>query len=156
MTSPYSLLARLPIYLLCALLLGCASTQVYELGQEPEYVVVQNFAPFYSVGPMQPRPDASLPLDTRVKLVRKEMGFSKIQLEDGRVGYVANESIIPAPPRPTPTPEPEITSSSTPRRGADRGARYRGPQVNDIPLPDLDIAPEEVPPPVETKPRFRY
>ncbi len=144
------------------LLAGCA-TKSYLPGEQPEYIVIQDFSPFYLIGPMQARgPDASLPKDTRVTLVRQESGYSRVQLSDNRTGYVANEHMAPAPPPP---PPPKITETRK-RRGSG-GARYTGEQVNDTPLPDapspdLNIAPEDVPvvapaptPPVE-KPKFRF
>jgi hypothetical protein len=153
--------------LLCLALAGCA-TKAFTPDQAPEYVVIKNFSPFYRMGPMQPGgPDGSLPLDTRVKMMSEEMGFSRVQLEDMRTGYVANENIAPAPPKP-----PEAATSGdgggTSQGRKKRGARYTGAQVNDTPLPDpgpppdLNIAPEIVPeatpapePPAEP-PKFRY
>lgn len=152
--------------LIGVLLAGCATT-VFTPEEAPEYVVTQNFTPFYRMGPMQQGgPDASLPLDTRVKVLSQEMGYSRVQLEDMRAGYVANENIAPAPPKP-PEPAPSGSGESSSSRKK-RGARYSGAQVNDIPLPDpgpppdLNIAPEIVPeatpapePPPEP-PKFRY
>lgn len=150
---------------------ACA-TQSFAPDQAPEYIVIRNFAPFYTTGPMQARgPDATLPSDTRVKVLRQEMGYSLVQMEDSRTGYVANENMAVAPPRP-PAPkvsEDDPSSRSTNRkRGSSGGTRFRGEQVNDTPLPDLmpppdlNIAPEEVPaiapmptPPPE-KPKFRF
>ena len=153
--------------LLCLALAGCASKS-FSPDQAPEYIVTRNFAPFYRMGPMQPGgPDGSLPLDTRLKIVSQEMGFSRVQLEDLRTGYVANENIAPAPPKP-----PEVALSgddaSTPSGRKKRGQRYTGAQVNDTPLPDpvpppdLHIAPEIVPAatptpePAPEPPKFRY
>jgi hypothetical protein len=156
----------LPV-LLCLAFAGCASKS-FTPDQAPEYVIIRNFTPFYRMGPMQPGgPDGSLPLDTRVKMVSQEMGFSRVQLEDLRTGYVANENIAPAPPRPpVVASSSDEGSSSTGRKK--RGTRYTGAQVNDTPLPDpgpppdLNIAPEIVPeatpvpePPPEP-PKFRY
>jgi hypothetical protein len=153
--------------LLCLALAGCAS-KPFSPDQAPEYVVIQNFAPFYRMGPMQPGgPTASLTLNSRVKMMSQEMGYSRVQLEDMRTGYVANENIAPAPPKP-----PEVATvgddGSSPSGKKKRGQRYTGAQVNDTPLPDpgpppdLNIAPEIVPaatptpePPPEP-PKFRY
>ncbi len=134
-------------------------------------MVIADFTPFYRLGPMQARgPDATLRAETRIKLLRKEMGYSLIQLEDSRTGYIPNESMVVAPPRP-PEPKPSIlTDDSGPRKKGSRGSSspvYRGEQLNDIPLPDpsvpppdLNISPEDVAPaptpeaPTE-KPKFR-
>lgn len=157
--------------LLVALLPGCA-TETFAPDQAPEYQILADYTAFYRLGPMQARgPDANLRAQTRVKLLRREMGYSLIQLEDSRTGYVANEALVVAPPRP-PEPKPSIlpddSSSSSRKKG--RGSSspvYRGEQLNDIPLPDpsvpspdLNIAPEDVAPaptpeaPAE-KPKFR-
>jgi len=132
-------------------------------------LVIRDFAAFYRLGPMQARgPDATLRSGERLKLTRKEVGYSFVLLEDGRTGYVANEDLAPAPPRPKPTPEPEAQASSARRGGG--GERYRGEQVNDSALPvepptalDLNVGPEDVVPlpptpslDPETLPQFRY
>ncbi len=123
---------------------------------------------------MQARgPDASLKVNTRVKMLRKEMGYSLVQLEDERTGYVANENLAVAPPRP---PEPKVSefipdnasTGARGRRGKPSSPPYRGEQLNDIPLPDLDvpppdlnIAPEDISAPTPApevpleKPKFR-
>jgi hypothetical protein len=154
-----------------ASLSGCAS-EVYAPEEAPEQVVIRDFASFYRFGPAQPRgADAALPVDTRVKLLRKEMGYSLVMLPDSRTGYVANEDLVPAPPG-APSAEVAETGSPTPSRSGRSSSRqrYSGPQVNDSPLPepappaelDLDIGPEDVvvmpPAPEEPaeSPRFRY
>jgi len=160
------MIRKLPA-ILCLALAGCASKS-FTPDQAPEYIITTNFSPFYRMGPMQPGgPDGSLPKDTRVKMISQEMGFSRVQLEDMRAGYVANENIAPAPPKP-PEPAASVDSdNSSPRGNKKRGSRYTGAQVNDTPLPDpgpppdLNIAPEIVPSatptpePVEP-PKFRY
>ncbi len=152
---------------------GCAS-EVYSPENAPEYIVVGDFAPFYRLGPQQGRgPDASLRTQTRMKLLRREMGFSFVQLDDLRTGYVPNENIAVAPPRP-PVAKPEEldTPAARKRSGRTRGGEpaYSGPPVNDTPLPDrnlpppdLNVEPEVVPDMIpvvpETPaepPRFRY
>jgi hypothetical protein len=155
------------------LLASCAATAVYTPDKAPEYVVVHGYAPFYKLGPMQGRPDASLPLNTRVKLLRNESGYSMVQLDDARTGYVANDDIAPAPPRP-PTPAVSDETSSTPSgkkrgRNVPNSPHYSGEQLNDIPLPaanvpapDLNVGSEDVtvpaptPTPPAEKPQFRY
>ena len=118
------------------ILSGCAATQTFTPETAPDYVMIRDYTPFYRLGPMQGRPDASLPSGTRVKLLRQEMGYSLVQLSDSRTGYVANENMAPAPPLP-----PSVTasdSSDTPRSGKKRrnvpdSPRYTGEQMNDIP-----------------------
>jgi hypothetical protein len=151
--------------LLAFALVGCA-TKSFSPDQAPEYIVTQNFSPFYLMGPLQPGgPDASLTKDTRVKLMTQESGYSRVQLDDMRTGYVANENLAPAPAKPPEVADADSGGSSGRKK---RGARYTGEQVNDTPLPDplpppdLNIAPEVVPeatptptPPPEP-PKFRY
>lgn len=154
--------------LLCLALAGCA-TKAFSPEEAPEYVITKNFSPFYRMGPMQPGgPDGSLPLDTRVKMMSQEMGFSRVQLEDMRTGYVANENIAPAPPKPREVVSVDSGDAGSSSGRKKRGARYNGPQVNDTPLPDpgpppdLNIAPEIMPDPTPTPeppaepPKFRY
>ncbi len=153
---------------------SCATPKTFAPDQAPEYMIIRNYTPFYRFGPMQRNgPNASLPAQTRVKLLSQDMGYSRVQLEDDRTGYVANDYMAVAPPRP-PEPRESLASADTGARSGNkkRGAsapRYRGEQVNDTPLPDrnvpppdLNIAPEEVPaattaptPPPE-KPKFRF
>jgi len=155
-------------------LASCAAPKNFAPDQAPEFVIIRNYTPFYRLSPMQRSgPDASLPVDTRVKLLSQDMGYSRVQLEDQRTGYVANEAMAVAPPRP-PEPRESLASadsgtrSGNKKRGAS-GARYRGEQVNDTPLPevnlpppDLNIAPEEITAPAATptppaeKPKFRF
>jgi hypothetical protein len=148
---------------------GCA-TQSYAPEEAPELSIIRDYAGFYRLGPIQARgPDVSLRTGERVKLMRKEMGYSLVMLEDQRTGYVANEYLAPAPPRP---PQPAAPSGpSTSGSSSRRSDRYRGPQVNDSPLPepspapdlDLNIGPEDVVPmppspaePPAEPPAFRY
>lgn len=155
----------------CLAFFSCTAPQTYSPDQAPEYVTIRNYTPFYRVGPMQPRPDASLPANTRLKLLRQEMGYSFVQLEDNRTGYMANENMALAPPRPKVENEDAVADSSPSgrRKRGNTSAVYRGEQLNDIPLPgpntpppDLNIAPEEVPAPAPTptppleKPKFRF
>lgn len=126
-------------------------------------IVVSDFAPFYSMGPQQMSgPDASLPMDAIVLLIRKEFGYSYVKLEDGRFGYMPSQTIQPAPPRAP------IAQLPPPSGGGSRGFTpqtsepYEGPPVDDFVLPDLDIMPLEIPPPIllddeesSVKPEFR-
>ena len=162
-----------PLICLAGIFLGGCAMETYSPDAAPEYVVIRDLTGFYRLGPEQSRgADASLPVQTRVKLLRREMGYSLVQLEDTRTGYVPNENIAVAPPRIQSAPgKPD----SDPRRNGgtgrkDRGQAYSGPQVNDTPLPnpgapapDLKIQPEAVPDtipvPSDTPaagPKFRY
>ncbi len=162
------------LFLFLAIFLGGCATQTFSPDAAPEYVVIRDFSPFYRMGPQQGRgPDTSLRAETRVKLLRREMGFSLVQLEDLRTGYVANENMTVAPPRPPEQIKKDEEVAAGKKRGGrrgDDGPLYSGPQVNDTPLPDpnvpppdLNVEPEIVPDtipapdakPVE-RPKFRY
>jgi len=145
--------------------------ETYAPDSAPEYVIIRDLTGFYRLGPEQSRgADASLPRQTRVKLLRREMGFSLVQLEDSRTGYVANENMAVAPPRPQQTTPDKPDPDSRRSGGKARGQAYSGPQVNDTPLPnpgapapDLKIQPEVVPDtipapsePSPSGPKFRY
>ena len=153
---------------------GCA-TETFAPEVAPEYVVIREFSPFYRLGPQQGHgADTSLSTGTRVKLLRRELGYSLVQLEDFRTGYLANENMAVAPPRSTEKANPAAeTAAAKNRAGHSRGndgPLYSGPQVNDTPLPDpnvpppdLNVEPEIVPktiPSPDAKPvgppKFRY
>lgn len=139
----------------CFLLGACATTQTYKPEEAPEMITTNDFVPFYRIGPQQSGgPDASLPADTRVKLLKKEFGFALVKLEDGRTGYVPAETLAVAPPSPPPPKEPNVAGT--------RNRPYTGPTVDDIVLPDLNVRPEDIPAPVllediehGAKPEFR-
>lgn len=160
--------------LFTAFILGGCATQTFAPEVAPEYVMIRDFSPFYRMGPQQGRgPDASLRSGTRVKLLRREMGYSLVQMDDLRTGYVANENMTVAPPRPAAQVKQEAEIAAIKKRGGHRGddgPLYSGPQVNDTPLPDpnipppdLNVEPEVVPTNIPApdavpvaKPKFRY
>jgi hypothetical protein len=56
--------------------------------------------PFYELGPQQGRgPDRELTRDTVVTVIRHSWGYSKVKLEDGKQGFVANDDLGQAPER---------------------------------------------------------
>lgn len=85
---------------------SCA-TKTFDESNAPHCAVAAQFAPFYRFGPMQPGgPDLSLRAGDRLRLLRREVGFSFVKIPDGRTGYVANEAVKPAAaPWPTPAPK---------------------------------------------------
>lgn len=84
----------------CLLLLFTACSSIeYNSSNCPKMVVVLESTPFYRKGPAQGTgPDLSLAKGDEVEVLRKEFGFSFVRIEDGQNGYIANESIKPAPP----------------------------------------------------------
>lgn len=174
--SPATRLLRGSLALLCLVLASCA-TETFAPEVAPEYVIIRDFTPYYRLGPQQGRgPDESLRAGTRIKLLRREMGFSLVQLADSRTGYVANENMTVAPPRPPEQTRNEETTApgSAKKRGgrsrAEDSPIYSGAQVNDTPLPDPnvpppdlnvepEIMPNNIPVPSATPagtPKFRY
>lgn len=155
---------------------GCAM-ETFAPETAPEYVAIRDFTPIYRFGPQQPGgPDVALKSGARMKLLRREMGYSFVQIEDKRTGYVANENIAVAPPRPRETAETTAGTAGVSRKPGSRsrdatGPVYSGPAVNDTPLPDpnvpppdLNISPELVPDNIPVlpdatpsgTPKFRY
>src|ERR1700759_2753315 len=64
------------------------------------YAVKADKTRFYEFGPMQGRgPDRELPKGTLVTLIRSSFGYSKVKLDDGKTGFVANEDLMKAPDR---------------------------------------------------------
>ncbi|MFM8458263.1 MAG: hypothetical protein ACKOB0_04860, partial [Chthoniobacterales bacterium] len=80
----------------------------------------------------------------KVMLLRKEFGYSRVQLENGLVGYMANEDIQPAP-EPPPNLERKHTTPKKKKSGRST-ARYDDYEEN-IPIPDpnLGLVPDDVP-----------
>lgn len=157
------LLPRLiTVWLVAMMLCGCA-TQTYAPENAPEYVIIRNNAPFYSLGPQQNRgPNLWLPLNMRVKLLRREMGFSLVQLANLKTGYLANENMAVAPPRP---PSSGLEPSSRKSKRSSRSSIYQevDDSLPDAPPPDLNLEPgvvsETIPLPTEPpteRPRYRY
>jgi hypothetical protein len=149
---------------LCLLSVGCETTP---MEPNPNFVddtvVVSDYAQFFRLGPQQAGgADMTLRTGERVMLQRKEFGYSRVQLEDGQVGYMANEDLQPAPPEPR-RKRGLRNAAATGEEGPRRGSRSSAPSTEeefyeDIALPDpnLDIMPEDVPieplPPVRTEP----
>lgn len=148
------------LFLCSVCVVGCA-TQTFDPANAPEFLVQSDYTPFYSLGPGQERgPDASLQRGERVKMLRREFGFSYVEIPDGRAGYIANEEILPAPKR-----EPEPTASPSRKHSAGGSARISRSSEAPFPLPEIDTLPEpvdvlhpisEMEPAPDSKPEFRY
>ena len=105
-------------FLACiSLLVLCSCSSItYDPEARPHMVVSDERAPFFSKGPAQAKgPDLMLANGDEVEVLRKEFGFSFVQLEGGQTGYVANDALVTAPPRaPEEVAPPEINSESNP------------------------------------------
>jgi hypothetical protein len=168
------------LLLASGMVVAACATQTVSPDKAPEYVTTRDPTPFYLNKPEQVGlPDASLQVQTRVKLLRKRTDYSLVLLEDSRQGYVANAYITPVPPgsqtrpfgsppenemptsrkkrattRASPTPEP-VQATETPSSGSS-AAPTSAPGS-----PDLQAPPKEVPSPTPApevpleKPKFR-
>ena len=141
-----------------AILLATTGCETIPLEPSPNFVgdmvIGTDYAQFFRLGPQQAGgADLSLRTGELVMLQRKEFGYSRVQLEDGQVGYMANEDLQPAPPEPR--RKRGLRSGATndgsrgdaPRRNKRSAQTYDEEVFEDIALPDpnLDIMPEEVP-----------
>ena len=134
-----------------------ASCETVPLEPSPDFtgdmLVSTDYAQFFRLGPQQAGgADFSLRTGERVMLQRKEFGYSRVQLENGLVGYMANEDIQAAPPEPrrkrglrSGAGRDEDSSGSP--RGRRRAPSAEEEVYDEIALPDpnLDIMPEDVP-----------
>ncbi len=123
-----------------ALLAGCAG-QTFSPDAAPEFLVTRAQAPFYRLGPQQAGPpDARLAVDDRVRMLRREFGYSFMQIFTGETGYMANEDIRPAP---LALAAPEETES-LPRK-VSVGERDLPPVEEPLPKPDMGAQPADAP-----------
>ena len=125
--------------MVASLVAGCA-TQTLAPNVAPRKLTVAE-TPFYLIGPAQIRPDDFLPQGTNLRLLRREFGFSLAMLDDGRVGYVANEVLADLP-------EERNDAISTPRPAAQKNtlARFLKSEKMEpeFQVPDLQAGPEEL------------
>jgi hypothetical protein len=141
-----------------ALVLSVTGCETVPLEPSPNFVgnmvVSTEYAQFFRLGPQQAGgADLSLRSGKLVMLQRKEFGYSRVQLEDGQVGYMANEDLQPAPPGPPRKRGLRSAAADGRSRNNVSGRVPRGAQnydeetFNNIALPDpnLDIMPEDVP-----------
>lgn len=145
MKSPFpGALLRAGCSVAAALLAACETTPLTPAEKfVGDMVVTADYAQFFRLGPQQAGgADRSLRTNDRVMLLRKEFGYSRVQLEDNQVGYIANEDIRPAPPEPK-------GSASRRKKSWEGGQGGGGGQqyYEDIPVadPNLNIQPEDIP-----------
>jgi hypothetical protein len=126
---------------------GCASGPAIAPGSAFE-VGVQR-APFYKYGPAQSfGADESLDQGTRVTMLKRDMGFSRVMLADGTAGYVANDDLRPIAEGPAtsgrivPRRRSEEAASSGPIKRSNVAPTPGEPlfDVNDVPLPAPDTS----------------
>jgi hypothetical protein len=125
---------RIELFAFTALLAGCAGP-AFAPDEAPEYVTLREQTPLYQYGPAQGGPpDAFLAKDERVRLLRREFGYSLVQSAAGQTGYVGNMDLAPAPALPPPEPPVESLQPAEP-------AAVEPP----LPKPDLDAPPADAP-----------
>ncbi len=157
---------------------GACATQTFRPEEAPEYLVTRDPTPFYLNKPRQEgTPDAALSAQTRVKLLRKQTGYSLVLLEDSRKGYVANADLTQVPsgsqhrpfgsssePEPSLRPKRRAAPSPTPdpTQPAETPASEAGAPATSTSAPPAPQAPpEEAPSPTPApevpleKPKFR-
>ena len=143
------------------------SGAVTDASGHPYYVVKADFTPLFRTGPQQPNgPDQSLPKNTLAALLRKSFGYSRVQLENGLIGYVATEDLRLAPPERVapPAPVPTVRSENNTENNSAIVEHYSAEKAeqsaatstsNAEALPDLP-EPQLEPDPSIDKPDFRY
>jgi hypothetical protein len=93
------------LFAICALTLisGCArwfGKRSAAATNTALFAVTADTTAFYKFGPQQGHgPDRSLTRDTLVTVIRRSFGYSKVRLEDGEQGFVANDDLTRAPER---------------------------------------------------------
>lgn len=113
----------------------------------PDMVVSTDYALFFRLGPQQAGgADLSLRTNENVMLLRKEFGYSRVQLENGLVGYMANEDIQPAP-EPPPDPERKRLPPKKKKKNSRGSSQSYESFEENIPVPDpnLGLLPDDVP-----------
>lgn len=110
---------RLLLFAAAACLSACSSIE-YNSTNAPRMVVVVERTPFYMNGPAQGNgPDTSLVKGDVVQVLRKEIGYSYVRIEDGANGYVANEALkADTEPRPAPKSKPSPSPETQPAPAA--------------------------------------
>ena len=155
--APHNEILRCLAILTCAAALAACATKPAAPGAR--FVVSVPKASFYKYGPAQTSgPDFVLTQGTKVTMLQRSFGFSRVITDDGIGGYVASESLKPAPPEPRSAPGKlspvgsRSLFSSGPKRSNVRptpGAPLF--DTTDLPFP----LPENSPPP-KPAPGFRF
>lgn len=149
---------------LCMTTAGCESTggtiaRVKNKITTPEggkaYVVATEKTSFYRYGPQQGNgPDAELPKDTLVNLIRNSFGYSKVQVSaSGEQGFVASEDIMRASPtllasltKPALVVEPTSAGSAGSSSASEvENFDVRSTDSDFVPPPE-DLPPPDLPP----------
>ncbi len=143
---------------------GCKSLKGVQIGSPAgPYVVKVKQTAFYRYGPAQATgPDFNLNQGQPVTVLRRDFGFSRVTLEGGQVGFVANDDLMPAPPGTSrgssvggsrrPGPSLSRSSNSGGPSSANQAIMQNAPLFEAGDLPPLPTNPE---PSHEEAPKFR-
>jgi uncharacterized protein YgiM (DUF1202 family) len=116
-----------PLLAIVVLFTGCSSVE-YNSTNAPHMVVTADRTPFFHNGPAQGNgPDLSLVKGDVVEVLRKEIGYSFVRIEDGQNGYVSNEALAPAPATPASLP---LTKQKTPAPASKTGSTNQAGNLN--------------------------
>jgi hypothetical protein len=126
---------------------GCAGPETASPGAGR--FTVKKKTPFYKYGPAQAvGADFSLDSGTQLTVIKREVGYSRVMLDNGQSGYVATEMLGPVEVKPAPTPAASGSKK--------KSSRPRRPENDFIP-PPLDEPPLPLPEPEQQPaPPFRY
>lgn len=151
---PFRPCSTLPAVCLAGVLAACATNSA-KIPPGAQCEVAVSRTPFYKYGPAQTfGADESVTQGTRVTMVERDFGFSRVTLPNGTTGYVATEDLKPLPPEPKPNPnERVVTNRKMPRlftapvKRSNVESTPGDPlfDINDVPLPMSDPPPK--PPP---------
>ncbi|MGH7939276.1 MAG: hypothetical protein ACRD5Z_18585 [Bryobacteraceae bacterium] len=119
------------------------------------YSVTVNQTPFYLYGPQQGNgPDEQLPKDSIMKVIQSSFGYMKVQLQDGKDGYVARKDIRLAPmtlvaAKLGPPPIAAAQSDTQPGHGEEFRLNSNDPRLiaPPEPLPQAGMEPTPIPQP---------
>jgi hypothetical protein len=142
---------------LAGVLCGCAGTSTF-IPPGAVCEIAATRAPFYKYGPAQAfGADDSLTQGTRVTMVERDFGFSRVMLANGVTGYVATDDVKLVPPEPPPKPNERVVTNRklpqlfhAPVKKSDVHSTPGEPlfDINDVPLPMSDNPPK--PPPADS------
>lgn len=145
---------------------GCESTRPDGAIDDGERIeITAASTPFYRLGPQQDSgADMQLEKGTRLTLLKRSFGFSKVLLDNGWPGWIATTDFAPA------SPEPELSddflrtdnlegNSAVIGRFSSDDADFGNLEPTDLPDPDLAFPEVQLMNPgslPEDAPEFRY
>lgn len=117
------------------LLTGCATVEVFDPQNPPEYVLTRR-AEFYAWGPAQAGPPQKVEKDTPVHVYKKDSGYAYVRLADKRGGYIEWDALKATP---APAPAAVVVPNNAPYNPVPVD------EIVEVPLPDFQAIPDELP-----------